>query len=92
MCTTGGSFTPSCRLDFQMTKIGFGAAAESGGDAPVRDSPFRARRRPSGERMTSGCLRTAPCGARLLSIHISTVLTTTATKTRRTTRAVRKAV
>lgn len=62
------------------------------GASAVRNRPLRVRRRPSGEQMTSGCLRMAPCGAHLLSIHISTVLMMTATKRRRTTRAVRKAV
>lgn len=89
MCTTDGSSTPSCRFvsndnhQFWLSLVRTSA---------VRDSPLRVRRRPSGEQMTSGCLRTAPCGAHLLSIHISTVLTMTATKRRRTTRAVRKAV
>lgn len=62
------------------------------GTSAVCDSPLRVRHRPSGEPMTSGCLRTAPCGAHLLSIHISTVPTMTATKRTTTTRAVRKAV
>lgn len=95
MCTTDGNSTPSCRFVFKVNKSAFFFFLVSVSFVVIsalRGSRLRARRRPSGGQTTSGCLRTAPCGARLLLIHTSTVLTMTVTKRRTTRRAVRKAV
>lgn len=99
MYTTDGSSTPYCRLVFYLEK----SCKISGGSShstkfllfinvfTVIYYFLRVNHQPNGEQMTLGCLKMALCGAHLLLIRTSMVLTMTVRRRKMKRRPIRKA-
>lgn len=89
MFTTDGSCTQSCR--WGVHKIAVIVEQEFRERFGEINGALRAKLRPNGERTTSGCSRTAPCGGRRRSTRTSTAPTMTATMRTRRRRVSRRA-